>query len=207
MRVEIYDRVKRVLDFAYAGVVLVLVSPIIAVVAVCVAMNLGRPVLFSQERPGRGGHLFVLRKFRTMRDVDTERGLIDDTDRLTRFGRMLRASSLDELPTLWNVLRGDMSFVGPRPLLPAYLSRYSPEQARRHEVRPGITGLAQSRGRNDVPWNERLRLDVEYVDTRSLRVDTRILMATAGIVARRQGVSATGHATMPEFRGTIGADE
>lgn len=194
-----YDLIKRLVDAAGAAVALVALSPVILITAVCVAVNLGRPVVFRQPRPGRGGRVFTLYKFRSMREVDADRGRITDEQRLTRFGRILRASSLDELPSLWNVFRGDMSFVGPRPLLVEYLERYTPEQARRHEVRPGITGLAQVSGRNAVAWEDRFRLDVDYVDRRSFALDARVLVATVSSVVRREGISAEGHATMSKF--------
>lgn len=196
------DRVKRVFDVVVASVVLVLTAPVQAVLAWLVARDLGRPVLFRQTRPGLGGRPFTLVKFRTMRDVDPARGRVTDADRLTPFGTTLRATSLDELPTLWNVLRGEMSLVGPRPLLMQYLQRYTPEQARRHEVRPGITGLAQVTGRNRITWEAKFAADVEYVDTRSLRLDLRILVRTVTSVLRRDGIAAEGEATMPEFLGT-----
>ena len=196
-----YDRLKRALDVASAGTALVALSPVLAGVSVAVVLNLGRPVLFRQRRPGRDGASFEILKFRSMRSPDPERGLVTDEQRLTAFGKALRATSLDELPSLWNVLKGDMSIVGPRPLLVAYLDRYTPEQARRHEVWPGITGLAQARGRNALSWEDRFALDVEYVDSRSLALDARILLETVIGVLRRTGVSAEGHATMPEFRG------
>ncbi|MEN3610768.1 sugar transferase [Plantactinospora sp. ZYX-F-223] len=201
-----YDRRKRVLDMLVAAVLLVLLSPVLLGCAAAVALALGRPVLFRQNRPGRDGRLFELRKFRTMRPVSP--GRTSDADRLTRLGRWLRATSLDELPTLWNVLRGDMSLVGPRPLLVGYLDLYTPEQARRHEVRPGITGLAQVRGRNALSWEEKFRYDVEYVDGRCLALDLRILLETVLQVLRRQGISAPGSATMPEFTGSrpVGAE-
>jgi lipopolysaccharide/colanic/teichoic acid biosynthesis glycosyltransferase len=192
---------KRALDVAVAGALLLASAPVQAVVAVAVAARLGRPVLFRQRRPGLHGDPFTILKFRTMRPVDVSAGRVDDASRLTRLGRFLRATSLDELPTLVNVLHGDMSLVGPRPLLMAYLTRYSPAQARRHEVRPGLTGLAQVSGRNAVGWDERLALDVEYVDTRSMRLDLTILRRTVGAVLRREGISADGEATMPEFVG------
>ena len=194
-----YDRVKRILDLFGALLLLIFTLPLQLVVALLVALKLGRPVLFVQQRPGRDARIFALRKFRSMLPVDSSIGRISDADRLTPFGRAIRATSLDELPTLWNVLCGDMSFVGPRPLLVSYLPRYSPLQARRHEVRPGITGLAQVSGRNDLDWDERLRLDVEYVDRRSFRTDAAILARTVPIVVRREGVAADAHATMPEF--------
>ncbi|NLU78809.1 sugar transferase [Micromonospora sp. HNM0581] len=189
-------------DVVVAIVLLLLTVPVMAVVAAAVALGLGRPVLFRQCRIGRDDQPFELIKFRTMRSPDPARGLLTDADRLTPLGRWLRATSLDELPTLWCVLRGDMSVVGPRPLLPEYLSRYSPTQARRHEVRPGITGLAQVRGRNSLDWDAKLSLDVAYVTNRSLRLDLSILTATVGTVLRRDGISADGSATMPEFLGS-----
>lgn len=196
-----YDRAKRILDVVSAASVLVVLAPVLAGVSIAVAANLGRPVLFRQARPGRRGDTFELLKFRSMREADPARGLVTDDERLTPFGRALRATSLDELPSLWNVLKGDMSVVGPRPLLVHYLDRYTPEQARRHEVRPGITGLAQARGRNSISWERRLALDVLYVERRSCALDARILLETVAGVLRRQGVSAEGHATMPEFQG------
>ena len=156
-------------------------------------------MLFRQPRPGKNGQVFELVKFRSMVAPDPSRALVTDAQRLTSFGTWLRSTSLDELPTLWNVLRGDMSLVGPRPLLVQYLDRYTPDQARRHEVRPGVTGLAQISGRNGVEWSERLRLDVEYVDQRSLRLDARILKATVMLVLRRRGVSGADSVTMTEF--------
>ncbi|MER7891457.1 sugar transferase [Micromonospora sp. NPDC094482] len=196
------DRGKRIVDVTVAVVLLVLVSPVLAVVAVLVAVGLGRPVLFRQCRIGLHGQPFEVVKFRTMRPPNPSRGLVGDDARLTPLGRWLRATSLDELPTLWNVLRGDMSLVGPRPLLPEYLDRYSPWQARRHEVRPGVTGLAQVRGRNSLSWEEKLDLDVRYVDSCSPRLDLSILLATVRTVLRRDGINATGSATAPEFLGT-----
>lgn len=194
-----YDPIKRLLDIVASVVAIVLLSPVIALVAITVAVRLGRPVLFVQARPGRDGRIFLLRKFRSMRDVDATRGLVSDADRLTPFGRALRATSLDELPSLWNVLRGDMSIVGPRPLLVEYLPRYTPQQARRHEVRPGITGLAQASGRNALAWEDKFALDVEYVDNRSLGLDARIILATLRAVIVREGISAEGQATMTKF--------
>src|SRR3954471_5187707 len=194
-----YDIVKRSIDLVVSALALAVTAPIQAVVAVLVRRTLGRQVLFRQQRPRRGGEPFVLIKFRTMRDADPARGLVSDADRLTRFGAALRRTSLDELPTLWNVLRGDMSLVGPRPLLMRYLGRYTPEQARRHEVRPGITGWAQVNGRNAISWEEKFKLDVWYVDHQSFWLDLKILgMTVVGVVARKD-ISAPGHATMPEF--------
>jgi lipopolysaccharide/colanic/teichoic acid biosynthesis glycosyltransferase len=198
--------VKRAIDVVGAGVGLTLGAPIMACVSVAIARDLGRPVLFRQVRPGRAGVPFRLVKFRTMRDATDRDGRpLPDHERLTRFGRWLRASSLDELPELWNVLRGDMSLVGPRPLLMQYLGRYSPEQARRHEVRPGLTGWAQIHGRNAVAWDERLALDVWYVQHWSLALDVRILLRTIAAVLRKEGISAPGEATMSEFMGSAPA--
>ncbi|MCI2266953.1 sugar transferase [Sediminivirga luteola] len=199
-----YDAVKRAGDVFVSAALLVATAPIQAGVAVVVAKNLGRPVLFRQERPGRDGRVFTLLKFRTMRPVDEARGWVTDEQRLTPFGKKLRSTSLDELPTLWNVLRGDMSLVGPRPLLVEYLERYSPEQARRHEVRPGVTGLAQVSGRNALSWEQRFALDVEYVDRRGLVLDLKILAATVRAVLTREGISAEGHVTMSKFGETNG---
>lgn len=190
---------KRALDMTGAAVLLVVLSPVLALTAALVAINLGRPVIFAQPRPGRGGEVFTLLKFRSMRNVDPEQGLVTDEQRLTRFGRAIRASSLDELPSLVNVLRGEMSFVGPRPLLVEYLDRYTPEQARRHMVRPGVTGLAQINGRNALTWEERFLLDVQYVDQRSFVLDVRVLAMTVRSVLAREGISAEGHATMKKF--------
>jgi lipopolysaccharide/colanic/teichoic acid biosynthesis glycosyltransferase len=198
-----YPPLKRVLDVTIASVLLVTLAPVMVVVAVLVRARLGSPVLFSQERPGLHGRPFTLRKFRTMTDRRGPDGaLLPDEQRLPRLGRVLRATSLDELPELWNVVRGDMSLVGPRPLLTSYLDRYTPEQARRHEVRPGITGWAQVNGRNEVPWQQRFELDVWYVEHRSLRVDLAILWRTVTSVARREGISGEGTVTMQPFTGT-----
>lgn len=194
-----YDPLKRVLDLVSAATALVLLSPVLAAVALAVAVKLGWPVVFAQKRPGKFSEIFTLYKFRSMRDIDEAKGLVTDEDRLTPFGKWLRSTSLDELPALWNVLRGEMSIVGPRPLLVEYLPRYSPEQARRHEVRPGITGLAQASGRNALNWEDRFDLDVRYVDSRSLVVDLRILLATVRAVVARDGVTQDGHVTMSKF--------
>lgn len=194
------DAVKRCLDVAVAGVGLVVSLPLQVGVAAVVRTKLGSPVLFKQQRPGLHGEPFTLLKFRTMREPDATH--VTDEERLGRVGKILRATSLDELPSLINVLRGDMSLVGPRPLLMSYLPLYSPEQARRHEVRPGITGLAQVSGRNAISWEEKFARDVEYVDSRSLALDLRILAATLAKVIKRDGISAQGSATMPAFEGT-----
>jgi sugar transferase EpsL len=197
-----YDVVKRAIDVMVASVALLVLSPIIVVVAVLVRIFLGSPVLFRQTRPGRAASPFQVLKFRTMTDGrDCEGKLLPDAARLTGFGRFLRASSLDELPQLINIARGDMSLVGPRPLLMTYLPLYTPEQSRRHEVRPGLTGWAQVHGRNNVDWPERLAMDVWYVDNRSLRLDLAIIARSAQIVLSRKGVSQEGNATMPMFTG------
>lgn len=192
---------RTLLERALAAALLVALSPLILLIALLVRLTLGSPVLFRQTRPGLHGEPFTIVKFRTMTDARVDGVLVADHARITRLGHWLRATSLDELPTLWNVVRGEMAFVGPRPLLVEYLTRYTPEQARRHDVRPGITGIAQVRGRNDTSWADRLALDVWYVDHRSLPLDLRILWETVGTVTRRKGVSAPGHVTMPEFPG------
>ncbi|WP_223884616.1 sugar transferase [Micromonospora craniellae] len=196
-----YDRWKRLLDVLGALLVLIVGAPLMALVALVVLVAHGRPVLFRHKRPGLHGELFEMVKFRTMRHPDPDRGLVTDAERLTPIGRWLRASSLDELPEFWNVLRGEMSVVGPRPHLVQYLDLYSPEQARRHDVRPGITGLAQVRGRNALEWHAKFAHDVEYVDRRSFLLDLRILLATVWVVVSRQGISAPGAATWHEFTG------
>ncbi|MET0554018.1 MAG: sugar transferase [Vicinamibacteria bacterium] len=190
------EGVKAVADRASAAAALVLLAPLLMAVGVAVRADLGPPVLFRQRRPGRFGVSFELLKFRTMRE-----GAGPDGERLTRLGRILRASSLDELPELWNVLRGEMSLVGPRPLLLHYLARYDEEQARRHAVRPGITGWAQVNGRNAVDWEERLAMDVWYVDHRSLALDALIVWKTIFAVLGRRGITAPASETMPEFEG------
>jgi sugar transferase EpsL len=202
-----HDRAKRLLDVVGASLGLLLLSPVLAVVAWRVRRELGRPVLFSQARPGLHGRIFIVRKFRTMTGArGPDGGLLSDEERLLPFGRFLRSTSLDELPELWNVLVGEMSLVGPRPLLVEYLDRYTPEQARRHEVKPGLTGWAQINGRNDMPWDEKLTLDVWYVDNRSLWLDLRILARTLWVAVTRQGVALEGHATTVRFTGTSAAD-
>lgn len=199
-----YDLVKRGLDFVASAIAIVVLSPIIVATAVLVAVRLGRPVVFAQKRPGKDGRIFTLYKFRSMRSVDEARGWVTDADRLTPFGMRLRSTSLDELPSLWNVLKGDMSIVGPRPLLVEYLDRYTPEQARRHDVRPGVTGLAQVTGRNAISWEDKFTQDVRYVDRRSVGLDLRIVIATIGSVVRRDGITAEGHVTMSKFGETNG---
>ena len=197
------DALKRLLDLVGASLALVVLSPLLAVVALLVRTRMGSPVLFRQSRPGREGRPFVMTKFRTMTDRRGPDGdLLPDAERLTALGRWLRRTSVDELPELFNVVRGDMSLVGPRPLLMEYLPLYTAEQARRHEVRPGITGWAQVNGRNAVSWDEKFALDVWYVDHRSTRLDLEILAKTVSQVFSGHGVSAPGHATMEPFRGS-----
>lgn len=197
-----YDRLKRLMDVSIALVACIISLPLQGVIAFLVYKNLGRPILFRQARPGKNGKIFMLLKFRSMKPLTPGTRIQADASRLTPFGRALRASSLDELPSLWNVVKGDMSLVGPRPLLPQYLARYTREQNRRHEVRPGITGLAQVAGRNGIGWDEKFKLDVEYVDSRSLKLDFRILTKTVLKVLRREGISQAGMATMSEFMGS-----
>jgi lipopolysaccharide/colanic/teichoic acid biosynthesis glycosyltransferase len=192
---------RRVFDVVVATSMLLLGLPLLLAVTVVVWCGTGRPVLFRQTRPGLGGRPFELVKFRTMKPIDEHAGIVSDRDRLTTTGRVLRALSFDELPTLWNVIRGDMSLVGPRPLLMEYLNLYTPTQWRRHEVRPGITGIAQIRGRNTLSWEERFALDVWYVDNRSFALDLRILVRTVLVVLRRDGICAKGSATAHEFTG------
>ena len=194
---------KRVFDIALVSLTAPIWLAVVAVVAVIVWIKIGTPVLFRHVRPGRDGRLFTLVKFRTMTDARDDRGdLLPDHVRLTAWGRLLRACSLDELPELWNVLRGEMSLVGPRPLLVEYLDRYTAEQARRHEVAPGITGLAQVNGRNALGWDQRFVLDVRYVDTCSFGLDIRILLKTISNVVARRGITQPGHATAQEFMGS-----
>ncbi len=195
--------VKRALDLLIAALALALLSPVLLAVACGVRAAIGRPVLFRQQRPGLRGRPFTILKFRTMADARDQAGnLLPDAERLSGFGRFLRSTSLDELPELWNVLRGEMSLVGPRPLLMQYLPRYTPEQARRHEVRPGITGWAQINGRNALSWEEKFALDVWYVDNLSVGLDLRIIAATLGKIVKREGISQPGQATAEEFMGS-----
>lgn len=196
---------KRLFDILASGLGLAVLSPLFIVLALLVRFKLGSPVLFRQVRPGKDARPFEMMKFRTMTDARDAAGrLLPDADRLPPFGRFLRSSSLDELPELWNVLKGDMSLVGPRPLLTEYLPLYSSDQARRHEVRPGITGWAQVNGRNALGWEEKFSLDVWYVDNRSFLLDVKILWLTALKVVKRDGISAAGEATMPKFAGASG---
>jgi sugar transferase EpsL len=196
------QRFKRLMDIAIAGIALVILSPVLLALAVLVRLRLCSPVLFRQVRPGKNGKPFTMLKFRTMTDARDENGeLLADDQRLPAFGRMLRSTSMDELPELWNVIRGEMSLVGPRPLLMEYLPRYTREQGRRHEVAPGITGWVQVNGRNSLSWEEKFALDVWYVDNRSLALDLKILLRTLAAVVKRQGISSDGHVSMPKFMG------
>ena len=194
--------VKRIFDILLSGTALLVLLPVLVIVAILVRVKLGKPILFRQVRPGLGGQPFLMMKFRTMLDAVDDSGVpLSDAERLTSFGRFLRSTSLDELPGLINVLKGDMSLVGPRPLLVEYLPLYSSEQARRHEVRPGITGWAQVNGRNSLSWNDKFALDTWYVDNRSFWLDIKILWLTVRKVIVRDGISAEGEATMSKFTG------
>ena len=197
--------IKRPQDFLCALFASIVLSPVVIVTAILVRVKLGRPVLFTQDRPGKDGKIFKLYKFRTM--LPSKEDVIDpsqDAARLTPFGRKLRSTSLDELPELFNILKGDMAVVGPRPLLVCYLDRYSPQQARRHEVHPGFTGLAQVHGRNAISWEEKFALDVKYVDHITFLGDWKIILETVKIVLKRQGISQAGEATMKEVKGNNG---
>ncbi len=195
---------KRLFDFLFASFSLFIFTPFFILLFLMVRINLGEPVLFKQLRPGKKGIPFVMYKFRTMRDAFDKNGLVlNDEDRLTNFGKFLRSTSLDELPELWNVVKGDMSLVGPRPLLMEYLPLYSTEQSRRHEVLPGITGWAQINGRNSISWEEKFKLDVWYVDNHSLSLDLKILIRTIKKIFVREGINAEGVATMNKFTGNL----
>lgn len=195
---------KRAFDIAASASALVILSPVLAITAYKVKKNLGSPVLFRQTRPGLHGKPFEMVKFRTMKNAtDKEGNALPDSERLTEFGKKLRASSLDELPELWNVLKGDMSLVGPRPLLMEYLPLYSAEQAKRHNVRPGVTGYAQVNGRNSLSWEDKFKLDTWYVEHQSLWLDMKILLKTVKKVIIKDGISAEGEATMSKFTGTV----
>lgn len=198
--------IKRPQDFICALAAVIVLSPVMGVTAFLVRLRLGKPVLFTQDRPGKNGEIFKLYKFRTMTDARDEKGdLLPDDVRLTKFGRMLRSTSLDELPELFNILKGDMSVVGPRPLLVKYLDRYDGHQARRHEVRPGFTGLAQVHGRNSISWEEKFDWDVKYVDHVTFLGDWKIILDTVRVVLKKEGISSNTSATMEEFMGTEAA--
>lgn len=197
-----YKYIKRFFDIISSLLAIIILSPVLAVTAVLVRIKLGSPVLFKQERPGKGEKIFTLYKFRTMTDEKDENGeLLPDEVRLTKFGRFLRSTSLDELPELFNILKGDMSVIGPRPLLVRYLPRYNAHQKRRHEVRPGLSGWAQVNGRNTISWEDKFNMDVEYVDNYSLLMDIRILMMTVVNVLKHDGISSETSVTMEEFMG------
>ncbi|WP_022869728.1 sugar transferase [Yaniella halotolerans] len=198
-----YASTKRIIDIVGAGLGLVVLSPVIAGVSLAVKAKLGSPVIFKQERPGKDEKIFTLYKFRSMRDIDEAAGLVSNEDRITPFGKKLRATSLDELPSLWNVLRGEMSLVGPRPLHVRYLERYDDRQRRRHEVRPGITGLAQVGGRNLLQWSDRFERDIEYVETQSFALDARVLFLTVKEVFQKSGITAEGSVASSEFNGNL----
>lgn len=202
-KASFYEKyIKRLMDMVLSGIALVVLSPVLLVTALLVRTKLGSPVIFCQERPGKDEKIFKLYKFRSMTDQRDENGeLLPDEVRLTRFGRLLRSTSLDELPELWNILRGDMSIVGPRPLLVRYLPRYNEEQRRRHDVRPGLTGWAQVNGRNAISWEEKFRLDVWYVEHLSFLLDLKVIFMTVKKVICREGISAENAATVVEFTG------
>jgi lipopolysaccharide/colanic/teichoic acid biosynthesis glycosyltransferase len=194
---------KRLFDFLVSAVLLIVFSPILICVALAIYFKMGSPILFTQVRPGMNAKPFKMVKFRTMLQTTNKNGVaLEDSVRLTKLGKFLRSTSLDELPEFWNVLKGDMSIVGPRPLLMEYLPLYSAEQARRHELRPGITGWAQINGRNSLSWTEKFELDVWYVENQSMKLDLQILIKTAYAVLARSGISNKGHSTMPKFNGT-----
>ncbi|MCZ6566149.1 MAG: sugar transferase [Gammaproteobacteria bacterium] len=194
---------KRVFDIIAAGLCLVILCWLFALIALLILLTFGRPIIFSQQRPGLHGNPFVMLKFRTMKTILNEEGaLLPDEDRMTSFGCWLRRTSMDELPSLWNVLCGEMSLVGPRPLLMEYLALYSPEQVRRHDVRPGITGWAQVNGRNAISWEEKFRLDVWYVDNKNIWLDIKILFLTIVSVFKSTGINQEGHVTAEKFRGS-----
>uniref|UniRef100_A0A7C3RL94 Sugar transferase n=1 Tax=Dictyoglomus thermophilum TaxID=14 RepID=A0A7C3RL94_DICTH len=196
------ENIKRLIDVIGSLIGLTISSPLIIIISVIIYFTMGRPIFFKQIRPGLNGKPFVIYKFRTMLDLRDENGnLLPDEKRLTPIGKFLRNTTLDELPEFWNVLKGDMSLVGPRPLLMEYLDRYNPEQARRHEVKPGMTGWAQINGRNTISWEEKFKLDVWYVDNWNILLDLKIVFLTILKVIKREGISAEGHATMPEFKG------
>lgn len=195
--------IKRILDFILALIAGIILSPIILIVAILVRIKLGSPVLFKQERPGKNERIFLMYKFRTMTDARDENGdFLPDEVRLTRFGKMLRSTSMDELPELFNILKGDMSIVGPRPLLVRYLPLYNERQRHRHDVRPGFTGLAQVNGRNSISWEEKFEWDIKYVEELCFGLDVKIILQTVKTVLKREGISSDTSATMEEFKGT-----
>mgnify|MGYP000865322417 CR=1 FL=1 len=200
----IYERFfKRLFDFVLALIGLIVLSPVLLIVAILVRVKLGKPILFKQKRPGLNEKIFTLYKFRTMTDKRDENGnLLPDSERLTKFGKFLRSTSLDELPELFNILKGDMSFVGPRPLLVEYLQLYNQVQRRRHEVRPGLTGLAQINGRNAISWEEKFKIDIQYVDNLTFLKDIKILFLTVIKVLKREGISSENSVTMERFTGS-----
>jgi len=200
----IYEKyIKRALDFIFAFLGLLILSPIILILGMLVRVKLGSPIIFKQKRPGKREKIFTLYKFRTMTDQRDENGeLLSDEIRLTKFGKLLRSTSLDELPELWNIIRGDMSIVGPRPLLVRYLPLYNERQRRRHDVRPGFTGLAQVNGRNSISWEEKFEWDVKYVENITFKNDVKIIWNTVAVVLKREGVSSKTSETMEEFKGT-----
>ena len=201
----VYARyIKRILDVLLSGCALIVLSPVLLIVAVLVRTKLGSPVIFSQERPGKNEKIFKMYKFRSMTDARGENGeLLPDEVRLTKFGRALRSTSLDELPELWNIFKGDMSIVGPRPLLVKYLPLYSEEQHHRHDVMPGLTGWAQVNGRNAISWEDKFRLDVWYSEHVSFSLDVKVIFLTVKCVLHHEGISGADSATMEEFRGSI----
>lgn len=204
----IYKYIKRILDIISSLLAIIILSPLLAVTAVLVKTKLGSPVLFKQERPGKDEKIFTLMKFRTMTDERDENGeFLPDEVRLTKFGKFLRSTSIDELPELFNILKGDMSVIGPRPLLVEYIPRYNEHQHRRHEVRPGLSGWAQVNGRNSISWEEKFDLDVEYVDNYSFAMDVKILFMTVLNVLKKEGISSETSATMEVFMGTPGREE
>ncbi|MDH6208374.1 sugar transferase [Aurantimicrobium minutum] len=200
-RKRIYPFVKRALDILGAILLLIIASPVMLITAFLVRINLGSPVIFSQPRPGLNERIFKLYKFRSMKNVDIEKGLLTDEQRLTRFGKILRSTSLDELPSLWNVLKGEMSFVGPRPLLVEYLPLYSEKQRGRHRVRPGLTGLAQVSGRNFLEWEKKFNYDIDYIENEGFKLDFFILFKSVFVVLQREHISAPGQPTMQQFTG------
>lgn len=205
---QIQRLIKEVADRLIAAIALVVFSPLLLIIAIAIYIRMGRPIFFSQPRPGKDNRIFTFYKFRTMTDDrDLAGNLLPDEQRLTAFGQFLRRTSLDELPQLWNVLKGDLSLVGPRPLLVKYLDRYTPEQARRHDVKPGITGWVQINGRNALNWEEKFKLDIWYVDHWSLWLDLQILFLTIGKVLQQEGINQEGYVTAEEFKGKIDKSE